>query len=457
MNIFRFSKEVVIGRARNLSDKSLFHKTSLIALLAWVGLGADGLSSSCYGPEAAFMALQGHHFLSLFVAAAVIVTIVVICASYSQIIELFPSGGGGYLVASKLLSPATGVVSGCALIGDYVLTIAISVASGTEALFSLLPHDWATVANKTGFAAAGVIFLSILNLRGVKESVLVWMPAFLMFIFSFAFAIIYGVATHIGGLPDIAHRAGLGCPRHHGQPRHVGIDHGGFARLQFRRGHVHGHRSREQQHGVVARTARANRQTHDGLYGQLALVRCRRIAADLPALSRHSGGGQNAERRPGGTNDRHMAGVAGKRFCDCRARFVGGAAVHRRANRIHRRPARAGQHGGGPLDADALRQFERPPRHPKRRPAHGRGGAGRHSLHGSLHGHAHRALQHQRLHHLQPIAARHGPPLVVSPRHRTEMAGQNSHQRPRPAAFRRHPRLALRREILPKAAGSRCW
>jgi amino acid transporter len=204
MNLFETVKNVVIGRARNLSDKSLFHKTSLIALLAWVGLGADGLSSSCYGPEAAFVALQNHHFLSLFVAAAVIVTIVVICASYSQIIELFPSGGGGYLVASKLLTPATGVVSGCALIGDYVLTIAISVASGTEALFSLLSSGWATVANKTEFAAVGVIFLSIINLRGVKESVLVWMPAFLLFICSFAFTIVYGVVTHVGGLPEIA-------------------------------------------------------------------------------------------------------------------------------------------------------------------------------------------------------------------------------------------------------------
>jgi amino acid transporter len=204
MNAFGWVKNLVIGQARNLSDKSLFHKTSLIALLAWVGLGADGLSSSCYGPEAAFLALKGHHFLSLFVAAAVILTIVVICASYSQIIELFPSGGGGYLVASKLLSPTVGVVSGCALIGDYVLTIAISVASGTEALFSLLPSEWATVSNKTEFAAAGVIFLSIVNLRGVKESVLLWMPAFSLFVASFTFAIIYGITTHIGELPAIA-------------------------------------------------------------------------------------------------------------------------------------------------------------------------------------------------------------------------------------------------------------
>ena len=96
------------------------------------------LSSSCYGPEAAFLALKDHTNLSLFVVAASMLTIVVICLSYSQIIELFPSGGGGYLVASKLLSPTVGVVSGSALIGDYILTIAISVASGTDALFSIV-------------------------------------------------------------------------------------------------------------------------------------------------------------------------------------------------------------------------------------------------------------------------------------------------------------------------------
>jgi amino acid transporter len=204
-NWFDPVKNVVIGRARNLSDASLFHKTSLIALLAWVGLGADGLSSSCYGPEAAFVALKDHTFLSLFVAAASMLTIVVICASYSQIIELFPTGGGGYLVASKLLSPTAGVVSGCALIGDYVLTIAISVASGTDALFSLLPANWATATNKMEFAAAGVIFLTLLNLRGVKESVVLWLPVFFLFVGTFTFAIFYGVISHIGDLPGIAH------------------------------------------------------------------------------------------------------------------------------------------------------------------------------------------------------------------------------------------------------------
>ena len=200
--LFVLAKNVVIGRARNLSDKSLFHQTTLIALFAWVGLGADGLSSSCYGPEAAFLALKGHTFLSLFVAAATILTIVVICTSYSQIIEAFPSGGGGYLVASKLLSPTAGVVSGCALIGDYVLTIALSVASGTDALFSLLPVEWQIW--KVKFSVCIVIFLTLLNLRGVKESVLLWVPVFFVFVLTYTVAIVYGIASHAGELPGIA-------------------------------------------------------------------------------------------------------------------------------------------------------------------------------------------------------------------------------------------------------------
>src|SRR5436309_11014870 len=152
-------KNIFIGRARNLSDEQLFHKISLVAVLAWVGLGADGLSSSCYGPEETFRALGAHAALAPFIALACMATIALICASYSQIIELFPTGGGGYLVASKLLSPSVGVVSGCALIVDYVLTISISVASGADALFSMLPHDW--FQYKLAFSALIVVFLTV--------------------------------------------------------------------------------------------------------------------------------------------------------------------------------------------------------------------------------------------------------------------------------------------------------
>ena len=103
--MYRRVRTLVIGRARSVSDPELFSKMSLVALLAWVGLGSDGLTSSAYGPEEAFLALGVHIPLGIFVAAATAITIFVIAASYSQIIEVFPSGGGGYLVASKLLTP----------------------------------------------------------------------------------------------------------------------------------------------------------------------------------------------------------------------------------------------------------------------------------------------------------------------------------------------------------------
>jgi amino acid transporter len=194
-------KSIVFGREKSLSDRNLFHSISLIALFAWVGLGADGLSSSCYGPEETFKALAGNTHLSLFVALASVITIVAICASYSQIISLFPTGGGGYLVASKLLSPATGVVSGCALLIDYVLTVTISVASGSDALFSLFPESaqhW-----KLAFGIFGVIGLTLINLRGVKESVMIWVPIFGVFVVTHIFVIVYALTTHASGLAAI--------------------------------------------------------------------------------------------------------------------------------------------------------------------------------------------------------------------------------------------------------------
>ncbi|MDD5427747.1 MAG: APC family permease [Candidatus Omnitrophica bacterium] len=194
LNIFGKAKEFVIGKARNLHDPRLFHNISLVAFFAWVGLGSDGLSSCCYGPEEAFLALQSHMFLGIFVAIATAITIFVISSSYSQIIELFPSGGGGYLVASKLLSPAVGMVSGCALLVDYVLTIAISIASGADALFSFLPPY--LLQFKLPVAITGVFILTLLNLRGVKESILPLVPIFLTFLITHLFTIVYAVATN---------------------------------------------------------------------------------------------------------------------------------------------------------------------------------------------------------------------------------------------------------------------
>src|SRR5437660_11652598 len=113
-------KRVLLGRPRDVLDPGVFHKVSLAAFLAWVGLGADGLSSSAYGPEEAFKALGEHTYLAVFLAGMVAATVFIISWGYRRIIEEFPHGGGGYIVASKHLGPYAGAVSGCALLVDYV-------------------------------------------------------------------------------------------------------------------------------------------------------------------------------------------------------------------------------------------------------------------------------------------------------------------------------------------------
>jgi amino acid transporter len=194
-------KNLVIGAQLNPFSPKIHQQIALIAFFAWVGLGSDGLSSSCYGPPEAFLALKGHEHLAIFVALAIAITIFVIGTSYSQVVELFPTGGGGYLVASKLLSPAAGMVSGCALLIDYVLTIAISIASGTDALFSFLPPAWQNY--KLAFALAGIIALIVANLRGVKESVIPLVPIFLAFVLTHAFVIVYALVDHAHEIPTL--------------------------------------------------------------------------------------------------------------------------------------------------------------------------------------------------------------------------------------------------------------
>jgi amino acid transporter len=200
-------RRMVLGKPRDIRDPNVFHHVSLIAFLAWVGLGADGLSSSAYGPDEAFRALGSHTHLAPFLILMTAVTIFVISIAYSNLIQHFPGGGGGYLVATKLLGEKAGVVSGCALLVDYVLTISVSVASGCDAIWSFLPPSWA--AHKLVAEMAVLVVLMILNLRGVKESVTILAPIFLIFIVTHAFAILYAIGSHVTQLPQVFHGASL--------------------------------------------------------------------------------------------------------------------------------------------------------------------------------------------------------------------------------------------------------
>jgi len=215
------AKGLLIGKPRDLADQSLFHSVSLVAFLAWVGLGADGLSSSCYGPSESFGHLGVHApYLAVFLGLAIAATVFIIATCYSHIIEEFPSGGGGYLVASKLLGNRVGVVSGCALLVDYVLTITVSIAAAGDALFSLVGPEWASWKLPSEYFA--IIALIVLNLRGVKESVQILMPIFILFLITHTILILGSIGLHLSAAGEVAHQVATGLHENAANPK-IGI------------------------------------------------------------------------------------------------------------------------------------------------------------------------------------------------------------------------------------------
>ena len=192
----------LIGPPRDIDEPSIFHRISLIPVLAWIGLGADGLSSSSYGPEEAFKALGPHTYLAVFLALATALTVFIISYAYSRIIEHFPHGGGGYIVSTHTIGKNAGVISGCALLVDYVLTITVSLASCGDALFSYLPVTF--LKYKLIFVVFLILLLVVMNLRGVKESVTALAPIFMTFVVTHILLIGYGILSHANQVGPVA-------------------------------------------------------------------------------------------------------------------------------------------------------------------------------------------------------------------------------------------------------------
>jgi amino acid transporter len=199
--LWRRLRRTVVGPPRDPFDPMVRERIALVAFLAWIGLGADGMSSANYGPELGFLALGDHTYLAVFLALLTAVTVFIIALGYNQVVRLFPTGGGGYRVTTSLLGPIPGLIAGVCLIVDYVLTIAISIASGVDALFSLFPLSY------QGFKIPAEILLIcaliVLNLRGIKESVAVLMPIFLGFLATHLGLIVWGIAAHGFDLPGV--------------------------------------------------------------------------------------------------------------------------------------------------------------------------------------------------------------------------------------------------------------
>jgi len=196
------ARRTIIGAKKNIEDPSIFHKIALIPVLAWIGLGADGVSSSSYGPPEAFVALGEHTYLAVFLALGTAFTVFIISYAYTRIIEHYPGGGGGYIVATHTISQRAGVISGSALLIDYMLTITVSIAACADAIFSFLPYSFQPY--KLAVACLFIIILIEMNLRGVKESVMTLAPIFLVFIVAHALLLGYGIFAHAPQLGVVA-------------------------------------------------------------------------------------------------------------------------------------------------------------------------------------------------------------------------------------------------------------
>lgn len=161
-------KRILIGRALR-SDR--LGETLLPKRVALPVFASDPLSSVAYAPGEVLLVLSiaglsAYHF-SPWIAVAVVVLMFTVVASYRQNVREYPSGGGDYEVANTNLGPRAGLTVASALLVDYVLTVAVSISSGIENLGSAIPF---VVENKVACAIGVIVLLTLMNLRGVRES-----------------------------------------------------------------------------------------------------------------------------------------------------------------------------------------------------------------------------------------------------------------------------------------------
>ncbi len=194
------AKRILLGEplSTEKANEQLLPKRMALPIFA-----SDALSSVAYGPQEMLMTLGlgGLAFLAFapWVAAAVVLLLIVIVLSYRKLIQAYPSGGGDYEVASKNLGEIPGVVVAAALLVDYILTVSVSIASGVDNIISAVPQldPW-----RVELAVGFVILIVVVNLRGVREASTFFAVPTYIFIGSVAVMIVTGlVRTFLGDAP----------------------------------------------------------------------------------------------------------------------------------------------------------------------------------------------------------------------------------------------------------------
>ena len=162
-----YLKRLLVGKPLKSAENDE-HKLTRFAALAL--LSSDALSSIAYGTEQIVVVLVALSaaaiWYSLPIAAFVIILLISLTLSYRQIIHAYPHGGGAYVVSSENLGKNAGLISGGSLLIDYMLTVAVSVSAGAEAITSAVP---ALYVHQFAISVTNVLLLKILKLRGLME------------------------------------------------------------------------------------------------------------------------------------------------------------------------------------------------------------------------------------------------------------------------------------------------
>jgi amino acid transporter len=190
-------KRFLIGRplkSNELGEQKL-NKTKALAILS-----SDALSSVAYGPEQILIVLvtigAAAFWYSIPIAVGVLILLTALILSYRQIIFAYPHGGGAYVVSKNNLGVNSGLIAGGSLLVDYILTVAVSVSAGTDAITSAFPT---LHAFNVEIAIVFVILLTILNLRGVTESASILAYPVYLFVLALFILIVVGVYNILSG------------------------------------------------------------------------------------------------------------------------------------------------------------------------------------------------------------------------------------------------------------------
>lgn len=188
--MFKTFKKIILGPPLASAE---IHEQRLSKRVALAVFSSDALSSVAYASEEILLVLVTAGMaavqLSLPIAVAIGILLLILISSYSETIRAYPSGGGAYIVAKENLGKLPGLVAGASLMTDYILTAAVSIASGVAAITSAFPMLY---PYRIGLCILFLLIVTLANLRGVKESGFIFSIPTYLFVVAFAALLVVG-------------------------------------------------------------------------------------------------------------------------------------------------------------------------------------------------------------------------------------------------------------------------